>query len=115
MNDDHTMTVERWTAASIASVAVVGRDDPELGQVPVAYVVLRTVAGEDAVEHAPSRLEAGEVADRIRKTLERDLVRAKRPVALCVVQRMPVGPTGKVKRRLLDTSEAPVLFSFDLR
>jgi acyl-CoA synthetase (AMP-forming)/AMP-acid ligase II len=55
------------------------------------------------------------VADRIKKALERDLVRAKRPVALCVVERMPAGPTGKVKRRLLDTSEAPVLFSFDLR
>ena len=25
----------------VAAVAVVGRDDPELGQVPVAYVVLR--------------------------------------------------------------------------
>ena len=101
--------------AMIASVAVVGRDDPELGQVPVAYVVLRAVAGDDGVDHAPSRLEAREVADRIRKTLERDLVRAKRPVALCVVARMPAGPTGKVTRRLLDTPEAPVLFSFDLR
>jgi hypothetical protein len=28
---------------------------------------------------------------------------------------MPAGPTGKVKRRLLDTAEAPVLFTFDLR
>ena len=101
--------------AMIASVAVVGRDDPELGQVPVAYVVLRAVAGDEGVDHAPSRLEAGEVADRVKKTLERDLVRAKRPVALSVVGRMPAGPTGKVKRRLLDTPEAPVLFSFDLR
>ena len=33
--------------AMIASVAVVGRDDPELGQVPVAYVVLRAAAGDD--------------------------------------------------------------------
>ena len=39
--------------AMIASVAVVGRDDPELGQVPVAYVVLRAVAGDDGVDHAP--------------------------------------------------------------
>ena len=101
--------------AMIASVAVVGRDDPELGQVPVAYVVLRAVAGEDGPDHAPSRLEAREVADRIQKALERDLVRAKRPVALCVVESMPAGPTGKVKRRLLDTPEVPVLFSFDLR
>ena len=29
----------------VASVAVVGRDDPELGQVPVAYVVLRGADG----------------------------------------------------------------------
>jgi fatty-acyl-CoA synthase len=99
----------------IAAVAVVGRDDAELGQVPVAYVVLRAVAGDDGVDRGPTRLQAREVADRIKKTLERDLVRAKRPVALCVVERMPAGPTGKVKRRLLDTSEAPVLFSFDLR
>jgi acyl-CoA synthetase (AMP-forming)/AMP-acid ligase II len=101
--------------AMIGSVAVVGRDDPELGQVPVAYVVLRTVAGDDGGEHAASRLEAREVADRIKKTLERDLVRAKRPVTLCVVETMPAGPTGKVKRRLLDSPEAPVLFTFDLR
>ena len=55
------------------------------------------------------------MADRIKKTLERDLVRAKRPVALCVVEKMPAGAHGKVKRRLLGTPEAPVLFSFDLR
>ena len=99
----------------IASVAVVGRDDPELGQVPVAYVVLRTVVGDDGGEHAASRLDAAEAADRIKKTLERDLVRAKRPVSLCVVERMPAGPTGKVKRRLLGGPEAPALFTFDLR
>jgi oxalate---CoA ligase len=99
----------------IASVAVVGRDDPELGQVPVAYVVLRAVAGDDGSDHAASRLDAAEAADRIKKTLERDLVRAKRPVSLSVVERMPVGPTGKVKRRLLGSPEAPVLFTFDLR
>jgi oxalate---CoA ligase len=101
--------------AMIAAVAVVGRDDPELGQVPVAYVVLRPVAGDDGGEHPASRLDGREVADRIKKTLERDLVRAKRPVALCVVEAMPAGPTGKVKRRLLDSPEAPVLFRFDLR
>ena len=92
----------------VASVAVVGRDDPELGQVPVAYVVLRAAAGDDGGDHAASRLEAAETADRIRKALERDLVRAKRPVSLSVVERMPAGPTGKVKRRLLGSPEAPV-------
>jgi oxalate---CoA ligase len=99
----------------VASVAVVGRDDPELGQVPVAYVVLRAVADDDGGDHPASRLDATEAADRIKKMLERDLVRAKRPVSLSVVERMPAGPTGKVKRRLLGSPEAPVVFTFDLR
>ena len=37
----------------VASVAVVGRDDPELGQVPVAYVVLRGV-GTDPTAGTPA-------------------------------------------------------------
>ena len=99
----------------ITSVAVVGRDDPELGQVPVAFVVLRvpeTGADEEAL---PVALVARETAERIEKALERDLVRAKRPVALCVVEALPAGATGKVKRRLLGTPEVPVLYSFDLQ
>ena len=100
--------------AMIASVAVVGRDDPELGQVPVAYVVLRAVAGEDGPDHAlpPGGARGGRPDSEDPRAR---LVRAKRPVALCVVESMPTGPTGKVKRRLLDTPEAPVLFGFDLR
>jgi long-chain acyl-CoA synthetase len=93
-------------------VAVVGRDDPELGQVPVAYVVLRSEEGDDPA--APG-LDARQAANRIKKSLERDLVRAKRPVTLYVVDALPAGPTGKVKRRLLGSPEVPVLFSFDLR
>jgi oxalate---CoA ligase len=99
----------------IASVAVVGQDDPELGQVPVAYVVLRGAEGEDDGDRRVSRPDAQEAADRVKKTLERDLVRAKRPVSLYVVEAMPAGPTGKIKRRLLGGPDAPVLFSFDLR
>jgi acyl-CoA synthetase (AMP-forming)/AMP-acid ligase II len=107
----------------IAAVAVVGRDDPELGQVPVAFVVLRSadgaddgVATGDAVSgDAGTGLVAHETAERIAKALERDLVRAKRPVALCVVEALPAGATGKVKRRLLGTPEVPVLYDFDLR
>jgi oxalate---CoA ligase len=102
----------------IASVAVVGRDDPELGQVPVAFVVLRTVdeaqgaAGEGC---KVADVVAQETATRLAKVLERDLVRAKRPVALCIVEALPAGATGKVKRRLLDTPDVPVLYHFDLR
>jgi oxalate---CoA ligase len=102
----------------IASVAVVGRDDPELGQVPVAFVVLRTVDEAEGTAGEGSKdadLVAQETAARLAKVLERDLVRAKRPVALCMVEALPAGATGKVKRRLLDTPDVPVLYHFDLR
>ena len=101
----------------VAAVAVVGRDDPELGQVPVAFVVLRAAdgAGSDVAADTDTGLVARETAERIAKALERDLVRAKRPIALCVVEALPAGATGKVKRRMLSTTEVPVLYDFDLR
>jgi acyl-CoA synthetase (AMP-forming)/AMP-acid ligase II len=99
----------------VASVAVVGRDDPELGQVPVAFVVLRAPEADAESDDTEADVAARETAERIEKALQRDLVRAKRPVALCVVAALPAGATGKVKRRLLDTPEVPVLHSFDLR
>ncbi|HEX4126364.1 MAG TPA: AMP-binding protein [Acidimicrobiales bacterium] len=97
----------------IASVAVVGREHSELGQVPVAFVVLR--APEADGDDVGADVAARETAERIEKVLQRDLVRAKRPVALCVVEALPAGATGKVKRRMLDTPEVPVLYTFDLR
>jgi oxalate---CoA ligase len=102
----------------IAAVAVVGRDDPELGQVPVAFVVLRTVDEAEGATGDGSKdaeVVAQETATRLAKVLERDLVRAKRPVALCIVEALPAGATGKVKRRLLTTPDVPVLYHFDLR
>ncbi len=98
----------------VAAVAVVGRDDLEMGQVPVAFVVLRApdgVAGDEPPDHRA----AGEAAERLSKVLERDLVRVRRPVALCVVERLPAGATGKVKRHVLGTPEVPVLYTFDLQ
>jgi len=104
--------------AMVAAVAVVGRSDPELGQVPVAFVVLQPADGTghpDGDDTGDADVVAQETATRLAKVLERDLVRAKRPVALCVVEALPAGATGKVKRRLLDTPEVPVLYHFDLR
>jgi oxalate---CoA ligase len=98
----------------VASVAVVGREDPDMGQVPVAFVVLRE-PDSAAGPGPPDAVVARDAAERIAKALERDLVRAKRPVTLCVVGQLPAGATGKVKRRMLGTPEVPVLYSFDLR
>ncbi len=93
----------------VRSVAVVGRDDPELGQVPVAYVVLRGVDGLGDPHIAEVSVA------RIKIALERCLVRSKRPVALCVVRELPAGATGKVRRRSLGAPEVPVLHTFDLQ
>ncbi len=93
----------------VGSVAVVGRGDPELGQVPVAYVVLREVDGPG------DRRVVEESAARIKLALERRLVRSKRPVALCVVEELPAGATGKVRRRSLGDPDVPVLQTFDLQ
>jgi oxalate---CoA ligase len=108
------------TEPMVASVAVVGRPDPELGQVPVAYVVLRATAtaaatAGDASDAAVTESEAQGAARRIGLALERSLVRARRPVALCVVAELPAGATGKVRRRSLGAPEVPVLYTFDLQ
>jgi acyl-CoA synthetase (AMP-forming)/AMP-acid ligase II len=114
------------TEPMVASVAVVGRDDPELGQVPVAYVVLHGAGsdggpGETGIsetgisETVIGETEAEDAARRIGLALERCLVRTKRPVALYIVRELPAGATGKVRRRSLAALELPVLHAFDLQ
>ena len=80
---------------AVVVVAVVGQDDGELGQVPVAYVVLDGVEGEDDAQ------EAAHVAGRLHDELTHKLVRSRRPVAVHVVASMPAGATGKVQRHTL--------------
>jgi oxalate---CoA ligase len=94
----------------VVSVAVVGRDDPELGQLPVAYVVLR---GAEGVGDSRGEQSVEESAARIGRALERGLVRSKRPVALHVVRDLPTGATGKIRRRSLDAADVPVLATFE--
>jgi acyl-CoA synthetase (AMP-forming)/AMP-acid ligase II len=99
----------------VAATAVVGRDDPELGQVPVAFIVLRGPDDPTGGDSANFGLIARETAIRIGASLESHLVRAKRPVALCIVHALPAGATGKVRRRSLGTPEVPVLYTYGLR
>jgi acyl-CoA synthetase (AMP-forming)/AMP-acid ligase II len=79
----------------VAAAAVVGADDPVLGQVPVGYLVLRPgdcgAAGEAA---------AG-VVHRVRLAIDSAVPRTKRPTALHVVESLPVGRTGKLQRRAI--------------
>lgn len=84
----------------VATVAVVGADHHELGQVPVAYLVVEGVAGE------ADRVLAGEVVEQVQAHCARQLSRAKRPAAFHVVDRLPVGATGKVRRAMIDPDVA---------
>lgn len=81
---------------SVAAVAVVGSDHHELGRVPVAYVVLRPAEGDHGGEAAAVAVE------RVQERCTRYLARAKRPVAFHVVDRLPAGATGKVRRAMID-------------
>ncbi|MGH9091355.1 MAG: AMP-binding protein [Acidimicrobiales bacterium] len=85
---------------SVAAVAVVGSDHHELGRVPVAYVVLHGVTGDRVGEAAAGTVE------RIQERCVRTLSRAKRPVAFHVVDRLPAGATGKVRRSMIDPASA---------
>jgi oxalate---CoA ligase len=83
--------IEDFLAAQpgVSSAAVVAAQDEVLGERPVAYVV---PAG-------PWRRH--EMEEALRQACEAALPRAKRPTAFCLVQELPLGPTGKVARHRL--------------
>jgi oxalate---CoA ligase len=68
--------------------AVVGAHDEVLGERPVAYIV-------------PAEPGRPELADALRAACAAALPRPKRPSAFCLVQDLPLGPTGKVARHRL--------------
>jgi len=70
---------------AIADAAVVGRPDEEAGEVPVAYVVLRSAAAPEEI--------AGWVAERVAPY--------KRLAEVIAVDELPHAPTGKLLRRVL--------------
>jgi acyl-CoA synthetase (AMP-forming)/AMP-acid ligase II len=75
-----------------------------LGEVPVAFLVLHGVGDES------DRGLARDVVGRIRRNLDAELVRTKRPAALHVVLQLPLGVTGKVQRRALKEHDMLVIY-----
>jgi oxalate---CoA ligase len=71
---------------ALVAVAVVGRPDPDLGQVPVAYLAV-----------APGT-DADVTVERARRACADRLGRGLTPVEFLVVDELPAGATGKVRR-----------------
>src|SRR5487761_1193153 len=78
----------------VRSAAVIGALDEVLGERPVAYVVPDAAAVAD------------EVAALLRAVCAERLPRHKQPSEFWLVDEMPLGPTGKISRRLLKESVA---------
>jgi acyl-CoA synthetase (AMP-forming)/AMP-acid ligase II len=78
----------------VRSAAVVGAFDEVLGERPVAYVVPDGAAVADEVEAL------------LRTVCAERLPRHKQPSDFWLVDEMPLGPTGKISRRLLKESVA---------
>jgi oxalate---CoA ligase len=75
----------------VRSAAVVGAADDVLGECPVAYVV------------PDDEWPAEKVASVLREACQAELPRHKQPSAFCLVDELPLGPTGKIARyRLRD-------------
>ena len=84
-------------AAGVADAAVVGQPHPDLGEVPVAFVVPREPAGHDAPDE-----------EELRAFCRRELTAFKVPAAIRFTDAIPRTGSGKVKRfelaRLLEAA-----------
>jgi acyl-CoA synthetase (AMP-forming)/AMP-acid ligase II len=78
---------------AVREAVVVGRADPVLGQVPVAWVVPAEGAPEDLAEQLARRCAGA-------------LARAHRPAEVLLAAELPHGPTGKTVRRLVAERDA---------
>ena len=78
----------------VRSAAVVGLADEVLGERPVAYVLPESGAAADEIEGL------------LRAACALRLPRHKQPSEFWLVDEMPLGPTGKISRRLLRESVA---------
>jgi acyl-CoA synthetase (AMP-forming)/AMP-acid ligase II len=79
--------------SAVRDAVVVGRPDPVLGQVPVAYVIpARDLATADALQA---------LLDQLTARCSAQLSRYKQPQAIYVVEDLPRAATGKIQRRVL--------------
>ena len=87
-------TMELESAVSeveeVAEAAVVSRDDPEKGEVPDVYVMLREGVDAEGIE------------DKIIAAVERDIGKFARPNEIVIVDDLPKTRSGKIMRRLLE-------------
>lgn len=88
----------------VAMAAVIGQADEVYGQVPVAYVSLRDVDSTSTPDAVARRVK------EMSESLQGRLTRARRPVAINIVERLPSNATGKVQRTALRTAAPPILF-----
>jgi long-chain acyl-CoA synthetase len=83
-----------YATPGIATAAVVGRPDPEAGELPVAYVVRRA---DDA--------GAALTGESVMATINAQVTPYKRLRDVVFVDALPVSPAGKVLKRELSARE----------
>jgi acyl-CoA synthetase (AMP-forming)/AMP-acid ligase II len=93
----------------VEAALVVAEPHEALGQVPVAYLVVRDVDGTTGVPRAL------DVARQARDRADGALPASRRPVRLYVVDRLPTTATGKVSRRAVARAGMEPLVTLDSR
>ncbi len=97
--EDAAMSVD-----GVLSAVVVAHPDDVYGQVPALFVQLRGVTSATSVEHLTI------LTKELNDVLVQWFSRARRPVAINVVEAMPAHATGKTNRNRLTSGDVKVLF-----
>ncbi len=88
----------------VESVVILGEADDVFGQVVIAYVQPRDGAA------LVSETARASLLDGLRRRATRELVRARRPSAFRLVERLPTAATGKVRRVSLRGGDVAVAY-----
>lgn len=97
----------------VEAALVVAEPHEALGQVPVAYLVLRGADG--TADGTADVARALDVAGMARDRIAESLPSSRRPVRLHVVDRLPTTTTGKLSRRALSQAGIDPLATLDGR